>query len=169
MFIFLFSVFPIFFFFFTSHKLQHTAVGPCLSYEYSRQKIISSEIALLTCLIKHNGHASESFRWILISPILESDIVLSGGHTLWKFYEIYITLCSQVDMLLRVFAEIYMSATVESHIVLSGGYALWKFPRHLFHSQISSGHPPLNCKLPHFVCEEGKVKLLREYLTERDA
>ena len=94
-------------------------------------------------LIKYSGHAPEIFRWDLISATLESRIVLSGGHGLWKFYEIYITLCSQMDMLLRVFAEICMSATLESHIVLSGGHALWKFSRHLFHSLLSSGHQPL--------------------------
>ena len=93
-------------------------------------------------LIKYSGHASESFRWILISATLESDIVLSGADTLWKFCEIYITLCSQVATLLRIFAKICMSATLDSHIVLSGGHALWKFLRHLFHSQISSGHQP---------------------------
>ena len=53
---------------FTSHKVQHTAVGPCLSYEYPRKNnnnnnkitiiIISFETALLTCLIKYSGLAS---------------------------------------------------------------------------------------------------------------
>ena len=33
--------------------------------------------------------------------------------------------------------------TLECDSVFSGGHALWKFCRHLFHSQISSGHQPL--------------------------
>ena len=109
----------------------------------SKTNLVLWRMLSVNFLIKCSGHAPEIFRWDLISATLESRIVLSGGHGLWKFYEIYINLCSQMDMLMGVFTEICMSATLESHIVLSGGHALWKFSRHLFHSLLSSGHQPL--------------------------
>ena len=63
--------------------MLHTAVGPCLSYEYLRQKIICSETALLTCLIKYSGHAPESFRWYLyVSDSPESYSSLRWTHSL---------------------------------------------------------------------------------------
>ena len=112
---FLFFVFPIFIYYIT--QVQHTAVGPCLSYEYPRQKIISFESALLTCLIKHSEHASENFRWILISATPESDIVLSGGHALWKFYEIYITHLLSSGHAPESFRwDLYVSDSRESYI-----------------------------------------------------
>ena len=99
----------------------------------------------------------ETFLFIFLFSVFQIFfyIAQSAAHCCWSMFILWIPKtknnlfwdCSPdllnlsiMDTLRRVFAEICMSATLESHIVFSGGHALWKFPRHLFHSQISSGH-----------------------------
>ena len=125
----------------TSHKVQHTAVGPCPSYDHPRQTEFTWGYSRwLTYLI--SGHASGSFCWDFISATLDSDIVFSGGHALWKatkFYRyLYHSLLSSWHAS-ESFRWPFISATLNSDIVFSGGHALWKFYRYLFHSRISSG------------------------------
>ena len=108
--------------------------------------------------------------WSLVARVVASCAFTPlGGHALWKFHDIYITLCPQVDKVYESFRYGLISDTLDSDIVFSsvlvfnievfhiifffvnkvpekgsfsGGHALWNYYRHLFHSQISSGHQP---------------------------